>query len=232
MNTKDRDLELWRKWHATRAPADLEALMKQMAGALQSQVNRWASIAPRWLLDNEAKKLALKAFETYDPNRGVALNTHVGNWLNKLSRIAYERQSVVAIPEHKRIQYNQLSRLKVQLEDQLGKPPTMAQLADHLAVPVAKLHSLLTEVEKREFLESEEHPDATVELDEKRLIDLAFHDMTPVQQKIFKSKTGYESAPIKPNAQIMKDLNLTQGQLSYELTKIKALVLAAQGRKS
>lgn len=232
MNTKERDIELWRKWKTTRAPADLEELMKQMAGPIQSQVGRWASIAPRFLLENEAKKLALQAFESFDPHRGVALNTHVTNWLQKLSRVAYERQATVSIPEHKRIQYNQLTRLRSQLEDQLGAPPTMAQLSDHMGVPTAKLQSLLTEVEKREYLESEEHPDATVEQNEQRLIDLAYHDMTPVQQKIFAAKTGYGHAPVKPNAQILKELGLTQGQLSYELTKIKALLLRAQGRKS
>jgi hypothetical protein len=233
MSTKEKDLELWRKWKASKSPADLEVLMKQMSGPMQSQVGRWASIAPRFLLENEAKKLALQAFETYDPNRvpPVALNTHVTNWLQKLSRIAYERQATVSIPEHKRIQYNQFTRARTMLEDQLGAPPSMKQLADHMAIPEHKLKDLITEVEKREYLESEEHPDATVEQDEKRLIDLAYHDMTPVQQKIFKWKTGYENTPVQNNAFIMKELKLTQGQLSYELTKIKDLMLKAQGRK-
>jgi methylmalonyl-CoA/ethylmalonyl-CoA epimerase len=44
---------------------DLDALIKQMAPILQNQVNRWSGIAPKFLLENEAKALAIKAFETY-----------------------------------------------------------------------------------------------------------------------------------------------------------------------
>jgi hypothetical protein len=228
---KEKDVELWQKWKSTRAMSDLEPLMKQMAGPINSQVGRWATIAPRFLLENEAKKLALQAFETYDPNRGVALNTHVTNWLQKLSRLAYERQATVSIPEHKRIQYNQFMRAKMQLEDTMGAPPTLIQLADHMAVNVDKVKSLLSEVEKREYLESEEHPSSADDQNETRQIDLAFHDLTPLQQKIFKWKTGYETTPVKDNHFIMKELSLTQGQLSYELTKIKTVMLQAQGRK-
>jgi DNA-directed RNA polymerase specialized sigma subunit len=228
---KEKDIELWQKWKATKAMTDLEPLMKQMAGPINTQVTRWATVAPRFLLENEAKKLALQAFETFDPNRGVALATHVINWLQKLSRLAYERQSTMSIPEHKRIQYNQLMRAKTQLEDTLGAPATLAQLADHMAVTPEKVKSLLTEVEKREYLESEEHPSSGDDQNESRQIDLAFHDLTPLQQKIFKWKTGYEAMPVKDNHSIMKELNLTQGQLSYELTKIKTILLQAQGRK-
>ncbi len=229
-DTKSRDLELWKKWKTTQSPADLEALMRQMGGTIQSNVNKWASIVPRSVLDNEAKGFALKAFQTYDTSHDTALNTHVNTWLQKLSRIAYERQSTLSVPEHKRILYNQYNRMKLQIEDDLGHPPTVAHMADHLGMPVKKLESLLSEVDKREFLESEEHPEVGVQ-DEERLLHFAYNDMTPIQQKIFKWKTGYDKSPIHTNAFIMKELNISQGSLSYELTKIKDHLKKAQGRK-
>jgi DNA-directed RNA polymerase specialized sigma subunit len=228
-NIKDTDLELWRKWHTSHASADLEVLMKQMAGPIRSQVNRWTSIVPAFVLENEAKKLALAAFETYNPNMGTALNTHVTTWLQKLSRVAYERQSSLSIPEHKRIIFNQYNRVKTQMEDDFGKPPTMSQMADHFGMSVKKLTNLVDEVGKREYLESEEHAEVE-KADDQEKIHLAYFDMTPVQQKIFKMKTGYENASIKSNATIIKELSITQGQLSYELTKIKNHLLKAQGR--
>ncbi len=228
---KNKDIELWKKWKASNSNADLEILMKQMAGAMQSQIGRWVAIVPKTLLENEAKKLALQAFNSYNPTLGVALNTHLTNWLLKLSRIAYERQSSVSVPEHKRISYNQLKQLKTTLEEQLGFPPTTGHLADHLGISEKKILTLLSEVEKKELLESEEHPETSTSTEEEKLIDFAFHDMTPTQQNIFKLKTGYSNTIRKNNNEIIKQLGISQGQLSYELTKIQDIILKSQNRK-
>ena len=225
--TKSKDVDLWQKWHKSRSSADLEALMRHMNPVLNREVSRWASIVPRFVLENEAKALALKAFGSFDPNRGVLLSTHVTNQLQKLSRTAYARQSTVSIPEHKRLTYNRYRKVIAQLEDEYGRPPEMHEIADQLALPVPKLQALISEVEKREYLESEEHAESGTH-SETEIIELALHDLTPTQQTVFKHKTGWGGAPIKSNAQLMKELNLTQGQLSYELTKVKNKLTAAK----
>ena len=225
---KDKDMELWRKWKTTRSQADLQALMDQMKGPITNQTNRWASIAPRFLLENQAKALALKAFETYDPNRGAALATHVMTMLQKLSRTAYERQSTVSVPEHKRLIYNRINQMRSRLEDDLGHPPTVEHLADHMGMTVPKMHSLLDEVGNREYMESEEHADVENSFNEEQRIHAIVHDMTPVQQRIFQWKTGYANTPIKNNAAIMAELHISQGALSYELTKVKGLFAKAR----
>jgi AraC-like DNA-binding protein len=223
---KDKDLELWRRWKATRSQADLQALMDQMKGPRTNQVNRWASIAPRFLLDNQSKALALQAFETYDPNHagGAALATHVMTYLQKLSRTAYERQATVSVPEHKRLLYNRVNQMKMRLEEDLGHPPTIEHLADHMGMSPPKLRSLMDEVGQREYMESEEHPDVENNFNEEQRIAAIVHDLTPVQQKIFKWKTGYDNTTIRNNAAIMKEMGLTQGQLSYQLTVIRQLI--------
>lgn len=226
-SAKSKDVELWLKWNRSKSAMDLEVLMKHMNPVLNREVSRWASIVPRFVLENEAKAQALKAFNSYDPNRGVLLSTHVTNQLQKLSRTAYARQSTVSIPEHKRLTYNRYRKLTAQLEDELGRAPQIHEVADQLALPVNKLQSLISEVEKREYLESEEHAESGTH-SETELIELALHDLTPTQQTIFKNKTGWNGAPIKSNAQLMKELSLTQGQLSYELTKVKNKLTSAK----
>lgn len=225
--TKSKDVDLWQKWNRSKSPADLEVLMKHMNPVLNREVSRWASIVPRFVLENEAKAQALKAFASFDPNRGVLLSTHVTNQLQKLSRTAYARQSTVSIPEHKRLTYNRYRKVMAQLEDEFGRPPQIHEIADQLALPVPKLQALISEVEKREYLESEEHAEAGTH-SETELIELALHDLTPTQQLVFKHKTGWGGAPIKSNAQLMKELNITQGQLSYELTKVKKTLTSAK----
>jgi DNA-directed RNA polymerase specialized sigma subunit len=220
---KEKDIELWKKWHRTRAVADLEALMAQTMPLLRREVGRWSAIAPAFVLEAEAKKLAVKAFENFDPHRGVQLSTHLTNQLQKLSRFAYARQSSVSVPEHHRITFNRYQKVRAQQEDELGHPPKIEHIADRLAMPVSRLQSIVQNVEKKEFLESGEGP-AFAQKSEDDLIHLAYSEMTPQQKRIFEMRTGYNHTPIKDGATIMKELKISQGVLSYEVAKVKTLL--------
>lgn len=225
--TRNKDLELWRTWKASRSPAATDALLRQLAPILKGQVDRWARVAPRYLLENEAKLLAIKAFESYDPSR-AALATHVTNALAKLSREAYERQSTLSVPEAKRLMFNNVHKQSQTLEDHLGRPPSLDELADHMRLPQARVQSLLQEVGKRELMESGEGPSFVQHADDPEVVHLAFHDMTPLQQHIFSLRTGYNGAKITNGTGIMRATGLSQGQLSLQLTKITATLQRAQ----
>lgn len=232
-DTKDKDLQLWETWRRTRSEADLQALMDAFAGLLRREIQRWSSIAPAFYLENEAKRLAKKAFESYNPSFGVALGTHVVNQLQPLSRPAYARQSSVSVPEHHRLTFNKYQRVRSQLEDRLGRNPTHDEISDHLAIPPKKLQSIIDNVGKRELLESGEGPAFQKKTDDD-LIHLAYNDMTPRQRKIFELRTGYngssepDESKIKDGAEIIKELGITQGVLSYELQKIQAVLRSMQ----
>lgn len=226
--TKTKDILLWETWRRTRSPMDLDALIKQMAPLLQNQVNRWSGIAPKFLLENEAKALAIKAFETYRPGES-ALSTHLTNHLQKLSRTAYARQSTLSVPEATRLQFNGVHHQKAHLTDQLGRPPTLDELADHMRLPPMKVQKLLQEVGKRELMESGEGPSFVHHVDDPEVLHLAWHDMTATQKKIFEMRTGYNNTPIHSGAKIMASTGLTQGQLSHQLGKITTILTRAQG---
>jgi DNA-directed RNA polymerase specialized sigma subunit len=218
---RDKDRELWERWHRSRSTADLEALMKQVAPLLRRETGKWANVAPLFLLENEAKRLALKAFESYDPAMGTQLNTHLINQLMKLSRYGYSRQSTLSVPEGHRVTFNKYVRVKSELEDQLGHPPTLDHIADHMGLPPSRLIGIVKNVERRELLESGEGP-AFQALTDDDLIHLAYHDMAPLQQRIFELRTGYNGHSIKDGKGIMQELGISQGVLSGHLGKIKS----------
>jgi len=223
MDAKDKakDLELWRKWKSTQSMHDLEALFLHMRPLLFREVNKWSSLVSPLVLEAEANKHTLEAFKTYDPNAGALLSTHVINKLMKLSRIAYSHQSTVSVPEHQRLSYNRLQRIKAQLEDQLGHTPTIEHLADHMGMSVAKVNALTANVGKRELMESGEGPVFQKQHDrEAELIELAYSKLSPRQKDIYDLRTGSHGKPALGNPEIMKRLSLTQGVLSYEREKI------------
>lgn len=228
-DAKQKDLELWTKWRATRAPQDAEALLRQVGPLIAREVGRWSAVAPKFLLENEAKALALKAFETYDPGRGVALGTHVTNALLKLSRTAYARQSTLSVPEARRLTFNRVRHEHARLESELGRPPSLDELGDHLSMSPARVRALMDEVGKRELMESGEGPAFVQHADDPEVLHLAWHDMTPLQRTVFEMRTGYGGRPqARSAAEIMRATGLTQGQLSHQLEKIKATLGRAQ----
>ena len=223
---KQKDLELWRTWKRTRSTMDLEALVRQVKPLIDSEVLKF-------YLENEAKKIVIAAFDTFDPNRGVLLSTYLKNSLRALSRPAYERQSILKVPEDHRITYNQVTKARAELEDRHGRVPSIERIADHLGLPVSRIEAVTNTVEKRTLMESGEGPtfqQNNDDADETELIEFAYHQMSPRQQRIYDMRTGsHGHREATSDQQIMREVGVTQGVLSYELGKIKDLLKKAGG---
>ena len=96
---REKDTELWKTWKADPSKDNLHSLFRQVNPILQKEVNRWSggSVATPVLQVN-AKKLALQAFGSYNPEKS-ALSTHVTNQLKGLSRDPYTYINPARMPE-------------------------------------------------------------------------------------------------------------------------------------
>lgn len=223
---KERDLELWEQWKRTKSPHDLQQLMRQMDGAIQSEVNRWSGAIARPVLEAKAKRLALEAFETYDPNKGAALNTHLTNRLKKLSREVYTHQDAVRLPEYKKLKVHSYTRGYNELMAQHGREPTNAELQDHLGWS-PKMVSSVQRGLMPELIESADVGGGLFERtsvwgsdSEDGIVDMFYYDLDPIDKLIFEHSTGYSGKKVLSNPELMRKTNLTQGQLSYRKRKI------------
>ncbi len=226
ITTKGKDLELWRQWKKTRAPADLQALLNQMQGILMREVGKWSPSMSRSYLEAEAKRLAVEAFESYDPNQGTALSTYVASRLPKLSRVTYSTMNTARLSETKNLLFHTYHTAGNELRDKHGREPTNDELADHLGWSPKKLEQFQRQSQRKEFVESEDHPD--VDDAEDHLVDYIYHDLTPLQKSIFEHSTGYQGKQKLAGEALRKKLNITQGQLSYQKTLIVQAVNRAK----
>jgi DNA-directed RNA polymerase specialized sigma subunit len=228
MTAKSLDLELWERWKRQPTSTNLEALIQQLMPLIRRETQRWASVVPPYILENEAKLLTIKACQSYNPNAGTALATHIINQLQKLSRTAYKNQSTLSVPEQQRLTFNRYNQALSHLEDLNGRKPTMEDAADYLAIKPKKLRQIIENVGQRELIESGEGP-SFIQSTSDDVLHLAYKDMTPLQQKIFEMRTGYNNTPIAKDARsILKALNISQGQLSYQITAMKPILERAQ----
>lgn len=227
-SVKSKDIELWRAWKKSRNPNDLQRLLDQMMPIVNREVAKWAPAISRSLLESEGKRLAVEAFEKYSPNEGAALSTYLASRLPKLSRLVYSNQNTARLSETKTLLFHTYHSAYNALKDQHGREPTNDELSDNLGWGKRKLEQFQRQAHRKEFIESEEHPD--FEDAEDHLVDFIYHDLTPLQKSIFEYSTGYQGKPKLSGQEIMKKLKITQGMLSYQKSlMVKAVELAKAG---
>jgi DNA-directed RNA polymerase specialized sigma subunit len=217
----DADLVLWTQWNASKSPMDLQLLIKQLNPLIQSEVNRRAGSLSRDTLESQAKKLAVRAIQKFDPNRGVKLSTHVTGQLAKLSRMNYAHQKAARIPDHAAMQYPTVMMAREEFATDYGREPSNEELAEQLKWSLKKVEMFQQRL-RPELLESSDTPsDLFVPHFHDPSISYAYHTMSPRQQKIFDMSVGENKVS---NTAIMKHLDITQGALSYEKKKMRDIL--------
>lgn len=236
MDNKTRDLKLWNTYKSYKRPEDRAALLRQFDPVIHNQVNKWAGPVPRNVLVNEAKLLALKAFDTYDPNKGTALASHVTNNLAPISRIVYTHQNTARLPENITLKVRAYTQAVDHLTTMYGREPTVDELHQELGWPVNEINRIQTYMTKDlvesvgglndNFYSDDEDADAD-------MLAAVYFDLTPTEKQLFEYTTGHNGKPKLSNPEIMRRLGLTQAQLSYQkslLTKKIKRLLDGQGR--
>lgn len=219
---KDQDLELWKQYKATKSKVALDALLTRMDPVIQSTVNKWAGPVSRQALLNEARVLAVKAFDTYDPSKGTALATHVVTNLAPISRTVYTYQNVARIPENITLKLHSYNTAVDNLKSFHGREPTLDELHQELGLSAHELNKLKA-YQRSDLIESGPAVSgnmfySTEQDDDEDLLSALYFDLLPDEKRLFEMITGYGGHKKLSNQEIMKELNISQAQLSYKKT--------------
>ncbi len=221
MDTKKKDIELWNNYKTFKRPEDRAALLKQFDPVIKSQVNKWAGPVPKNVLTNEAKLLALKAFDSYDPKRGAALSSHLVNNLAPISRVVYTHQNTARLPENITLRLRAYTHAKDHLTTLYGRDPTVDELHQELGWSVNELNRI-ENYNAKDLVESvgglNDSFYSNEEDDDADLLSSIYFDLTPMEKQLFEYTTGFNGKPKLSNPEIMKKMGLTQSQLSYQKT--------------
>jgi DNA-directed RNA polymerase sigma subunit (sigma70/sigma32) len=216
---KEYELKLWKKWHRTKDPALLTELLTSMDPYLQSHVNKFtASPLPRPALESQARILATKAFHTYKPNMGAALNTHLGHELKHLTRYVLEYQNVGKIPENRGIAISRYKNVKANLTDELGREPTTLEVADALQWSVAEVERMQTELRQDlDIIQGKEEAffDVGYNLTDRthEIMMFVYYSVSPEEQKILEYSFGIGGSPRLSVDEMAMRLNKTPAQV-------------------
>lgn len=216
----DKDMEIWKQWQRNKTEDNTRALLNQTQKIRYRAVSNWTGSVSPVTLNSEAVKLSMKAFDTFDPDKGVKLSTHLTNSLKKLSRLGYSEVSFLRMPEERQMKYTTFETAKEDLRERLGRDPSEMELADELGWPAAEVGRFIKE-DRKVLMSSEPLPVGMESFAPQTGVNpndrthYAVADMNPIDQQIFKHTTGYGGAPILDGKTLMEKLNLKQSQLSY-----------------
>lgn len=219
---KSEDIQLWQEYKATNSTLALSKLLKQMEPVIHSVVNKWVGNISREVLMNEAKLLAKKAFDTYDPAKGTALSTHLVTSLAPISRTVYTYQNVARLPENITLKLNTFNSAKDTLTSFHGREPTTDELHQELGWSAKEINRLNT-YQRRDLVESVGAVKGDAFFSDKEdkdadILSAVYFSLMPDEKTLFEYVTGFNGKPRLTNPEIMAKMNITQAQLSYKKT--------------
>lgn len=238
--TKERELELWKRYKTGDNRALIE-LLESLAPLIHGQVGKFAGVGlPRVSIEMEAKRLTIQALDTYDPNFGTQLNTHITNYLKKIQRYVIKHQNVAQIPEPRAIALGRYTTIYENLESEKGREPTVSELADEMKWSPLEVERL--QVEQRKDLsmtmdtdDSEggfyyfQNPNLPTYADT-QAIEFVYFDSDPIDKKIMEysfPKFGKTITPLTKK-EISQKLSLTPQEVRKRQkqlgVKIKELI--------
>ncbi len=217
--TQQNEIELWKSWRKTGDPQQMNTLMQSIDPYLQSYVNKYAtSPLPRPALESQARILAVKALQTYDPKFGTQLNTHVGNELKHLHRYVLEYQNVGKIPENRGIAISRFKNVKSNLEEELGREPTVIELADSLGWSSNEVERMQQELRqdlnviqgKEESFFDSSYNTSDMARD---MVDYVYWSSSPLEQKVMEYWFGLGGTPKLSVTQMAAKLHKTETEI-------------------
>lgn len=229
---KQDDKALWEQYKKGKTNSLRDELLKRFDGLIQAQVNKWAGPVPRQVLLSEAKLLAIKAFDSYDPKAGAALGTHLVNSLQPLSRIVYRHQNTARVPENTILRIHTYNTAVDNLKAFYGRSPTTDELHDELGWTSAEI-SRVRDYTKKNLIESGPKVDGDFfdkEDDSDVILAGIYAELLPEEKTLFEYVTGFNNRPKLSNPQIMQRMGMSQAQLSYKKTLLTKKIKNIQQR--
>lgn len=94
------------------------------------------------LLDliNEGNMGLIKAAERFDPDMGFHFISYAVWWIRQAIILAINQKvSIIRLPMNRTIDLNRIEKIQKELENEMGKEPTLLQIAERLDLPVEEV---------------------------------------------------------------------------------------------
>jgi hypothetical protein len=215
-----------RTYLASQSPEDGAKLLEKINPIIER-----ATLAnlgkPSPVLAGRARLLAMESLHKYDGRS--SLYTFLSGQLQPLKREAATMRVGVKIPRNLVNEQSSLKRAEADLEDHLGRLPSIAELADYTGFPTNKIEELnrmhLPMIAEKETTGSDgdtyTSSDQGVQRDDGLWTQAVYYDLNPSNQIIMEHSLGLFGKPVLSNQEIARKLRITPGAVSQRKAVIQ-----------
>lgn len=240
-SVEEREAEIsnWRDWKATKNPQAFENLVDTYRKVFAQNYKQKLSnrSLPAAAINSEQLRLFIGALDSYDPAK-AQLNTHVFNHIQKASRYVRKFQNIARQPE-RTIGIGKLQAREKYLEQFLGRPPSVEELADDLSEDPSDIAAMKREVnlynkeKRKELTFGSEFSEATALKTDPVLNKLyqVHAELNPEQRTVLEHKFGLFGKPqINSVSEIGNVLSMTPARVRTVNRQVKTKIDDVLGR--
>jgi DNA-directed RNA polymerase sigma subunit (sigma70/sigma32) len=218
-------------WKSNQTPQGNAEFLKAIRPVVDKGIQMYGDDSP--LARSQGKLLALEAMQKYDPGRS-RLQSHLLNQMQGLRRISQQQHNVLKVPERILLESQKLKKYQQELEDELGRPASDAELADKLGVNPSRLSKIRSYQPGMTSGQAEVAdpvgggysgyiPGKQNEASDLWL-QIVYQDLNPTDQQILEYTLGLNGRPKLSNQELAKKLGRSPGAISQRKIKIQKLL--------
>jgi len=210
------------KWKSSgHKPAHLQPVLTELRKVVGGRAQDFGSRGTE-VPQAEFMRAGLKALKRYDPNRGVRASTFVVSSLREAHRPLLQRASPVRVPEQRLQQVGRVRAATARLRDELGREPTLAEIAKGAHTTSRDVSLLQREVQpvhmgSKEMVQHGERPSSV-----KQNWALLRPELKGMERNVY---DYLNKRPEAKNTTIAKDLKISSSQVSRYRQRIRRRVM-------
>ena len=217
--------EPWRQWKANPTPEAYKAVFDEVKPAVDSAMTSFAGGDQS--LRTRAHILTAQAIQSYSPEKGAALKSHVYTNLQRLQRFRTERSRAVRVPENIDADRRAIFVFTAEYKDRHGTEPNIDDITDGMGISRKRVMRTRAH-EVTEGVRSSDKGDLPALRSRNDVWqDYVYHDLDTRGKQIFELTTGYNGSKVVSKREIARRLKITPAAVSLRVNQIVKQLEAA-----
>jgi DNA-binding CsgD family transcriptional regulator len=206
-----------------------DALIRRNACSCDSKcVSGFASFGVYVFAASNVNNLACARNAGVSTPKEAKPETHLLSQLQALRRISASAANIGYMPEQVRLDAPKIQRHAMELQQELGRDPSDAELADHIGIPIERIARARKGTAAFTSSSLPEGVETTLPSYEKEnrnnWAKYVYHDLTPAGQIVMEHTLGLNGKPLLSTEEIARKANISTGRVSqYRADIEKAL---------
>lgn len=178
------------------------------------------------LIKSRARQMAIQSLKSYDPTK-AKLGTHVVNSLQGLKRVNRKQTEIISVPERLMYDRRQIERMSQEIEDEIGRAPSAAEIADRTGFSVKRINKALNmQMALSEGTYTRNMPESANNIavnptQSSNWAEVLYYDLDPTSQKIMEWTMGMNGSQVLSNKDIARRLRITPGAVTQRKQRIQ-----------